>query len=123
MTRNMIDLIFYGSVAVFFPLSVAVIYLWSRKTWKSTKASGNYSKSRIYLLMIPGIVLMVLASIPMFYAGSLRKADSHCLALFSAPQPDFVNRLSPTAVKERRLKTMMNACPHSDYEDFASRIK
>jgi ABC-type multidrug transport system permease subunit len=123
MTRSLIDLMFYGSIALSLPLAALVLWLWSRKVWKSAQRESNYSLSRIFIFMIPGIVLMVITVIPMFYALSLQKADEHCLAIFSAPQPEYMNKLSATDLKEKRLEEIRRSCPKTDYDDLFSRIK
>ncbi len=123
MTRNFIDMLFYGSTVVLLLLAGLILLVWSKKVWNKAKRDNNYSRGRMFIFMIPGILLMIASVIPMFYAGSLRKADNHCIAMFSQPQPDFVNKMSPAQLKERRLKEMAQSCPRSDYDDLASRIK
>ena len=73
--------------------------------------------------MIPGIFLMILMLIPMFYAGSLRKADEHCLDMFSRPQPEVIRSLPPEERKEHTLNEIRQSCPKTDYDDLMSRIK
>lgn len=123
MTRNLIDLIFYGSVALSLPLAGLMLWAWSRKVWSGAKRDSNYSLSRIFVLMLPGIALMILLTVPMFYAMSLQKADEHCVSIFSAKQPEYISKLPATEQKARRLKEMQKSCPKTDYDDLFSRVR
>jgi hypothetical protein len=123
MTRNLIDMLFYGSTIILLLLAGLILLMWSKKVWSKAKKDNNYSRGRIFIFMIPGILLMIAVLIPMFYAVSLRKADNHCVAMFAQPQPDFVNKMSQEQLKERQLKEMAQSCPHSNYDDLISRIK
>lgn len=123
MTRSLIDLIFYGSIVISLPLAAYVLWLWSRKIWSGAKRDNNYSLSRIFVLMLPGIALMVVLMVPMFYAMSLQRADERCVSIFSAKQPDYLSKLPAADLKARRLKDMQEYCPKTDYDDLFSRVK
>lgn len=122
MTRVMMEVLLYGSLAISFPVSGYVIYWWARKVWPAIMRGNVLNLNRLLLYISPGLVMMLLVFVPSFYISTFTKADNFCINVFSMNQPSHKKNLSGEELKQDRLETMKEYCPMSDYDDLFSRL-
>ena len=106
MKHDTVELLFFFSLVSCLPIGIALLLLWAKKifpallrrvhAWKDLDI--NRLSLQAFAYMIPGLLLLILCSVPVFYFGNLRKQYSYCMQVvrvnegFSRDSPFLLKR-------------------------------
>jgi hypothetical protein len=81
MTHNTIVIALALSVLIGIPLGIVLMVLWIKKIFKKVLGSKGPLEGAVLIYAFPGLVVLIVCSIPAFYFNYLLKQEDYCQQL------------------------------------------
>lgn len=103
--HDTVEFLFFFSLISCLPLGIALMLLWAKKIFPALLRRINARRDIVlshlsiqaFAYMIPGLLLLILCSVPVFYFGNLRKQYSYCMQVVRVNEG--ISRNSPFLLK------------------------